>query len=162
MQRWERLANNKSGKYISIDVLEMVCVIINFAAAIYICNLDGMDFSTHPVLLNWCDNTSACLWVNYKCQNSLIGRAFGPSFIGLLMVTKLGIQAEWLPTHLYVIADDISCLEDEDGNYNYSRLILDPLLLKIAVNFSHRIPSHQIPNIQWFGEFCWAANHWIH
>jgi len=29
------LANNKGGKYISIDVLKMVCVIVNYAAAIY-------------------------------------------------------------------------------------------------------------------------------
>ena len=31
------LANNKGGKYISINVLEMVCMIVNHAAAIYAC-----------------------------------------------------------------------------------------------------------------------------
>ena len=40
------------------------------------------------------------------------------------MGMKLGIQGEWLPTHLNVIADNISRLEDENGNYDYLRLII--------------------------------------
>ena len=119
------LPNNKSGKLISINVLEMVCVIINFAAVIYFCEVDGIDLSNHPVIYNWCDNTASCCWTNSKCKNSLIGRALGRMFLGLLMGTKLGIQAKWLETELNKLADDISRLKDDDHNYDYSQLIFD-------------------------------------
>ena len=71
------LANNKGGKYISINVLEMVCVIVNYAAEIYVCWHDGIDLGHFPTILNWCDNTSACRWINTRCKESLIGRALG-------------------------------------------------------------------------------------
>ena len=47
------------------------------------------------------------------------------------MNIKLGIQTEWLPTALNVLADDISRLHlNEDSEYNYSSLIVDhPCLL---------------------------------
>ena len=77
MQRRARLPNNKFGEYISINVLETVCVVINFAASIYFCNIDGLDLDTFLVLLNWRNSTSACSWVDWKCKNSLIGRALG-------------------------------------------------------------------------------------
>jgi hypothetical protein len=51
-------ANSKGGKYISINVLEMVCVIVNYAAAIYVCWHDGIDLSHFPTILDWCENTS--------------------------------------------------------------------------------------------------------
>ena len=125
IQRRARLPNNKCGTYISINVLEMVCVVINFAAVIYFCEVDGIDLSNYPLIHNWCDSTTACAWANSKCKNSMIGRALGRLFLGLLMSTKLGIQAKWLETELNKLADDISRLEDDDHNYDYSRLILD-------------------------------------
>jgi hypothetical protein len=45
----------------------------------------------------------------------MIGRRLGRLFVGLLMGTKIGIQAEWISTHLNVIADDISRLKNENG-----------------------------------------------
>ena len=79
---------------ISINVLEMVCVIVNMAAAIFVCDHDGIDLSSYPVLLNWCDNTTACTWINRNCKHSMIGQQLGRLFVGLLMGTKIGIQAE--------------------------------------------------------------------
>ena len=39
------------------------------------------------------------------------------------MGTKIGIQAEWISTHLNVIADDISRLKDENnGDFDYAKL----------------------------------------
>jgi len=58
------LPNSKSGLLISINVLEMHCVIVNFAATIYACWHNEVDLSAFPVLLNWCDNTAACSWVS--------------------------------------------------------------------------------------------------
>ena len=64
VQQQARLPNNKCGKYISINILEMVCVVINLVAFIYFCHIDGLDMDTFLVLLNWCNSTSACLWIN--------------------------------------------------------------------------------------------------
>ena len=119
------LPNGEHKNYISINVLEMICVIINFAAAIHCCHIDGIDLSDYPGILNWCDNTSACSWINYKCKTSMFGRKLALIFLGLLMGTNLGIQAEWLPTTLNVIADDISRLTDNDGYYDYAQLVTD-------------------------------------
>jgi len=79
------LANNKWGKYISINVLEMVCMIVNYAAAIYARWHNGIDLGHFPTILNWCDNTSACRWINTRCKESLIGRALGRFFCGMIM-----------------------------------------------------------------------------
>ena len=95
-------------------------MVIIFAASIYVCHIDSLDLDTFLVLLNWRDSLSSCSWVNWKCKNSLIGRALGRLFLGLLMITKLGIQTKWLPTTLNVLADNISCLHlDEGGKYDY-------------------------------------------
>jgi hypothetical protein len=142
------LPNNKGGKLISINVLEMVCVIVNMAAAIFACHMDGIDLSHFPVLLNWCDNTSACSWVNSKCKHSLIGRRLGRLFVGLLMGTKLGIQAEWISTHLNFIADDLSRLknEDENGDFDYAKLKLTYPMLKNCRQFQ---PSGTLLGMIW-------------
>ena len=62
------LPNGKTKLYISINVLEIVCVIINFAGAIFACWNDDVNLSYFPVLLNWCNNTTSCSWVNKKMQ----------------------------------------------------------------------------------------------
>jgi hypothetical protein len=99
------LANNKGGKYISINVLKMVCAIINYAAAIYACWHDGIDLSYFPTILDWCGNTSACRWINTNCKESLIGRALGHCFCGMKMGTALGLDADYISTHAIVVAD---------------------------------------------------------
>ena len=88
------LKNNKRGKLVSINSLEFLCVIVNMAAAI--CALaQGIPCNDpYPVLLNLCDNVSACAWVNFRCKESLIGRRLALVFVGLLMKSNLGIQAE--------------------------------------------------------------------
>jgi len=60
----------------------------------------------------------------------MIGQNLGCIFVGLPMGTDPGIQVKWLSTYVNIIVDDISCLEDEDENYDYSQLIIDHLSLK--------------------------------
>ena len=59
------------------------------AAAIFVCDHDDLDLSKFPALLNYCDNTAACNWVDEHCKHSMIGRRLGHLFVGLLMSTKL-------------------------------------------------------------------------
>ena len=140
------LPNGKDKRYVSINVLEMVCVIVNFAAAIHCCHVDGIDLSNYPGILNWCDNTSACAWINCKCKTSLLGRNLALIFLGLLMGTNLGIQAEWLPTALNVIADDISRLTDDNGYYDYAQLLTDHPALASCRKFQ---PSPTLLGMIW-------------
>ena len=101
------------------------------AAAIFVCDHDHIDLSKFPVLLNYCDNTAACNWVNEHCKHSMIGWRLGRLFVGLLMSTKIGVQAEWISTYLNFIADDISRLKTEsaDGEFDYADLkITYPIL----------------------------------
>jgi hypothetical protein len=138
VQRRARLPNNKTKELISINVLEMVCVVINLAAAIYFCWLDGIDLSAYPLLANDCDNMSACSWTNSYCKSSLIGRALGRLFIGLLMGTDLAIQAEWISTLENEIADEISRLRKsrgKEGEYDYSQLLTNYPVLSSCRQF---------------------------
>ena len=57
---WAMLSNNRSGKLISVNILEMVCVIITMVAAIFVCDHDNLNLSAFQVLLNECNTTSAC------------------------------------------------------------------------------------------------------
>ena len=77
----------------------MVCVILNLAENIFVCDHDEVDLSLFPVFLNLCDNMSSTTWVNKNCKYSLIGRRLARFFVGLLMGTNIAIQAEWLSTH---------------------------------------------------------------
>ena len=146
VQRRARLPNNKKGRLISINALEMACVVINFAAAIYACYVDGICLDAFPLLANDCDNTSACAWINFGCKTSLQGRALGRLFVGLLMNTKLGIQAEWISTKMNVIADEISRLYGVDGEYDYSKLLTDYPVLSNCRQFQ---PSDTLLTMIW-------------
>lgn len=147
-----RLPNNKSGTYISINVLEMVCVIINMVAAICACSVDDTDVSSNPVLLNFCDNTAACSWVNHKCKSSLIGRRLARLFVGLVLGTPIGIQTEWLPSHENIIADDISRLKKLSTSspiesfFDYASLLTTYSQLSICHKFQ---PSHFLLGMIW-------------
>ena len=85
--------------------------------------VDGLSLADYSVLLNLCDNTSACSLINKRCCDSLIGRRLGRLFAGLLLKNGLGIQAEWLSTHANVIADEVSRIKKQDGTYDYSHLL---------------------------------------
>ncbi len=102
----------------------MVCVIVHLSAAIFICDVDGLDLTAHPFLLNFCDNTAACAWVNDRCKHSLIDRRLGRLFVSLLMSTKIGIQAEWIATKDNFIADEILRLRkaSKDYEHHYAKL----------------------------------------
>ena len=78
---------------VTLDALKMVGIIINFAASIHTCWRDNVSVDDFPVLLNACDGLSANAWVNYRCKTSMTGRTLGRLFVGLLMGTKIGIQA---------------------------------------------------------------------
>ncbi len=108
----------------------MTCVIVNYAAAIYACYHDGIDPSHFPTVLNLCNNTSACSWINTRCKESLIGCTLGRFFCGMIMGSALGLDADYILTHANMVANNILRLRrSSNGQYDHSKLLADyPLL----------------------------------
>ena len=88
------LPDNKSGKMISINVLEYATIILNYTAALTVLDYDGVGDDIHPVLLNWADKKSAVRWTNRSCKKSLVGKALGRIFCALLIDSPLGMNAK--------------------------------------------------------------------
>ncbi len=103
------LKDDSSGNLISINALEFVTIIINYCAAYSVIDADDLfSVDQFPVVLCKTDNTSALNWASHRCKGSPLGRALGRLFVGLLMDSPLGINAEWLSTHDNEVADGIS------------------------------------------------------
>ncbi|KAL7489748.1 hypothetical protein ACHAW6_015468 [Cyclotella cf. meneghiniana] len=105
------ISDQSNPKFVSINVLEFVSVIINYCAALTVIETTDFTDDPWPVLLTWCDNMSAVRWVTHACLKSEIGRALGRFFCALLMDSRLGINSKWISTKDNFIADDISCLK---------------------------------------------------
>ena len=105
--------NNDDGKLISINVLEFLTVIINYAAAYTALIQDPIEDDPNPVVLNITDNTSALNWTLHGCKKSMIGRRLARFFCGLLIGSHVGINSEWIGTQENEIADAISRLKQE-------------------------------------------------
>jgi hypothetical protein len=103
--------DDRDKQLITINCLEFASVIINYCASLTVIETTDFTDDPWPILLAWCDNSTAVHWVNHACMNSETGRALGRLFCALLMDSRLGINAEWLSTHENYIADDISRLK---------------------------------------------------
>lgn len=103
--------DDTSKQLITINCLEFASVIINYCAALTVFAETEVTDDPWPIILAWCDNSSAVNWVNHVCMKSETGRALGRFFCALLMNSKLGINAQWLSTQDNFIADDISRLK---------------------------------------------------
>lgn len=104
----KHIKDNKDGLLVSINVLEFVCVIINYAAAYTVLTTEKITEDPYPVILNLVDNTSAHNWTTHACKSSNIGRRLGRFFCGLLMGSHVGINSKWISTTDNEIADEIS------------------------------------------------------
>ena len=117
-------------KQIKLYVLKMAGLVINFAAAIHICWSDKIDIESFPVLLNACNGLSSNRWLNYRCKTSLAGRALGRLLVGLLMTTKLGIQAEWDSKHVPKGSAQLTSHLETSNSHDFMELLnkVPPLL----------------------------------
>lgn len=116
------LRDDSAGNLISINALEFVTVILNYCATRSIISESNLFADDpFPVILCMTDNTSALNWVNHRCKGSLLGRALGRLFVGLLMDSPLGINAAWINTHDNEVADGLSryksCSENVANGY---------------------------------------------
>ena len=110
------LPDNKSGKLISINVLEFVVVIIDYCAALTVILTEDVTDDPHPVLLNIADNTAAHTWTMHTCKSSKLGKLLAKLFCFLIMDSGLGINSKWIDTTHNFIADDISRLKKSQAS----------------------------------------------
>lgn len=59
------------------------------------CDILQLQDDPFPVILAKTDSTLALNWVNHRCKGSSLGRALALLFVGLLIVSPLGINADW-------------------------------------------------------------------
>ena len=102
------IQENSNGDLISINILEFITIIINYAAALTALLADGHDSDPFPVLLNFDDDISSVRWTYHHCKGSLKARALGSLFCGLVASSFLGINAKWMSMNANFIADAIS------------------------------------------------------
>ena len=146
------LKDNKDKNFISINIFEFASVIINYCAALTVVETTNFTADPWPVILAWCDNTSAVRWVTHACLTSDIGRALGRFFCALLINSRLGINAKWLSTTDNVIADTISRLKATMSSHSphpsvdYCSLFQSFPQLKTCRTF---LPSQELVSYLW-------------
>ena len=139
--------DNKDGRLITINALEFVAAILNYAAALTVFLEDGCS-DPHPVLRNRTDSTSAESWMNRFCKGSLAGRALGRLFCMLLVNSPLGVNAVWIKGKENEVADDISRIRQSDTSlrFNYSHLKRKYPQLKACRHFQ---PNPKLLSLLW-------------
>ncbi|KAL7523451.1 hypothetical protein ACHAWF_001168, partial [Thalassiosira exigua] len=142
------IANNKSGRLVTINVLEFISIIINYAAALVALTLDDDTDDPYPVLLNESDSAVAIKWTNHHCKESLAGRALGRLFCALLIGSRLGINAKHIRGEENDVADAISRLRrNRDSDlFDYSLLKQQFPQLQACRVFQ---PSQELLSLVW-------------
>ena len=103
------ISSEKDERFISINCLEYITIIINYCAAlVFYAENKSRDDDPHPVVLCVTDNMSAKKWTTHTCKKSRIGRVLARFFCGLLIGSSVGINSTWISTKANTIADELS------------------------------------------------------
>ena len=108
---------------VTINILEFVVIIINFVAAVEHWSATANPRQPYPVLLNWCDNTSADSWVARACRSSIQGKALGLLLCSYLINCDAGLRSSHLSGDTNTIADRISRFHTSGSSPDFSRLL---------------------------------------
>jgi hypothetical protein len=107
--------DNKDGSLISINVLELVTVIINYCASLHVVTTMSASNDPYPVLLNMTNNALALSWTTGACRKSRISRLLAHFFCSLMIGSLLGMNSKWISTKDNKIADDISRIKKQSA-----------------------------------------------
>ena len=148
------IPSEKDERFISINCLEYITIIINYCAAKVYYAKNRSDDDPHPVVLCVTDNMSAKKWTTHTCKKSTIGRALARFFCGLLIGSSVGINSAWIGTKENMIADEISRLKKSTSTnnssstptYDYSKLQQNYEELKVCTFFH---PSQELLSLIW-------------
>jgi hypothetical protein len=88
------LENNEGEKFISINCLEYVMIIINYCAAITAMLDNQITADPHPVVICVKYNINAKNWTMHTSKKSIIRHALARFFCGLLIGSDVGINTK--------------------------------------------------------------------
>jgi hypothetical protein len=149
--------DNSDKSFILINCLEFVTIILNYCASLVVFENCKVNNDPHPVVLCVTDNTSALNQTLHTSKKSIIRRSLARFFCGLLIGSKLGINAKWISTIENVIADNISKLKkliatnstsSSIPSYNYANLKQEHTEMK-ACTFFQPSPSPKLVLLIW-------------
>ena len=150
------LKDNSDKRFISINCLEYVTIILNYCASLVTFASKKINDDPYPVVLCVTDNTSALNWTLHTSKKSNIGRALARFFCGFLIGSNVGVNAKWISTIENVIADKISRLKvaidtnpkssPSVNTYDYANLQQEHVELKACAFFQ---PSHRLLSLIW-------------
>jgi hypothetical protein len=86
-------------------------MILNYCASLIMPTTHKINDNPHPIVLCVIDNTSALNWTLHMSKKLIIGRALARFFCGLLIGSRVGINAKWISTINNKIADEILWLK---------------------------------------------------
>ena len=110
LRHFQILVKEKRGhELITINVLEFVTEIINFAAALTFHGLNP-EWAGHPypTLLNWTDNRTARAWLRKAALKSDMARRLQKILCSMMINSPLGLSGDYIQGVDNVIADSIS------------------------------------------------------
>jgi hypothetical protein len=146
------LKDNSDNSFILINYLEYVTIILSYCASLIVFDTQKINYDPHPILLCVTDNTSAPNWTLHRSKKSIINRALAKFFCGLLIGSRVRINANWISTVNNKIADKISRLKATSSpstntfTYNYSNLQHKHEELKACIFYQ---PSHKLLSLIW-------------
>ncbi len=101
------LKDNSDKSFISINRREYVTIILNYCASLIVFATHKINDDPHPIVLCVTDNTSALDWTLHMSKKLIISHALARYFCGLLIGSRVGINAKWISTIDNKIANKI-------------------------------------------------------
>lgn len=126
------------GERVSINLLEFLVIIINYAAASFIVYLlkkgegpKGLKLQNqYPILTNWADNTSAVKWALNACNSNEIGKALSRILSAINFGNPLGLNSNFISGDDNFNADKISRFLPRNVQLQFDKLQQDQPMLK--------------------------------
>ena len=125
-----------NGEIISINLLEYIVIIINYAISTTIFQRKNLGATyPHQTLLNWSDNRSAIAWTKQAAISTAGGKAISRIFCSISVNNNLQCVSDYINTKHNVIADDISRIKNNLSESSLKKLFQDHVALTSCARF---------------------------
>ena len=123
LNSFQRKYKNLKGNIVSINLLEYATIIISYAAAHFTFSLDStLSLHPHPLINIESDNKSALSWTRRAASSTNEGKALARILTSLLITSKLGLSASFIPGVDNHIADSLSRMSTKTKFISFSSL----------------------------------------
>ena len=107
--KYFKIRTKEKEKIISINLLEYVVIIVNYAIVTDIVQKNNLcEKYPYQTLLNWSDNKTAIVWTKKAAISTESGKALSRIFCTLCINNNINCISEYINTHDNEIADKIS------------------------------------------------------